>query len=74
MRLRKMSTEQDRLQREIGDVARQLKRTEAVIMMMALFIFVSLPQTQDMDDVKNQLQKAKQDNHELESELRSTAT
>ncbi|KAG8221048.1 hypothetical protein J3R82DRAFT_2558 [Butyriboletus roseoflavus] len=28
MRLRKMSTEQHRLQREIGDVARQLQRTE----------------------------------------------
>ncbi|KAH0836767.1 hypothetical protein J3R83DRAFT_8515 [Lanmaoa asiatica] len=28
LRLRKMSTEQDRLQREIGDVARQLQRTE----------------------------------------------
>lgn len=33
MRLRKMSAEQDRLQREIGEVARQLQRTEMVMMM-----------------------------------------
>lgn len=37
MRLRKMSTEQDRLRREIGEVARQLQRTETVIMTMACF-------------------------------------
>lgn len=37
MRLRKMTTEQDRLQREIGEVARQLQRTETVVMMMTSF-------------------------------------
>ena len=35
IRLRKMFTEQDRLQREIGEVARQLQRTETVILSMA---------------------------------------
>lgn len=40
MRLRKMSTEQDRLQREIGEVARELQRTETVIMKMSMFRFI----------------------------------
>jgi Skp family chaperone for outer membrane proteins len=40
MRLRKMSTEQERLQREIGEVARQLQRTETVIMIMNIFRFL----------------------------------
>lgn len=34
MRLREMSTEQERLQREIKEVARQLQRTETVATMM----------------------------------------
>lgn len=40
MRLRKMSTEQDRLQREIGEVARELQRTETVNMIMNMFRFI----------------------------------
>ncbi|KAG1774133.1 hypothetical protein EV702DRAFT_1126979 [Suillus placidus] len=56
-RLRQMSTEQNRVQREKSVVARQLQRTEA-----------------DIDDVKRHLQKAKRENNELETELRTNAT
>ncbi|KAJ7043757.1 hypothetical protein C8F04DRAFT_1366949, partial [Mycena alexandri] len=52
-RLRALSTEQDRVQRDKDNVLLQLQRTEM-----------------DMEDVKLQLQRFKEENHELESELR----
>ncbi|KAH7915256.1 hypothetical protein BJ138DRAFT_1055109 [Hygrophoropsis aurantiaca] len=53
-RLRQMTSEQQKVQREKGDIARQLQRTET-----------------DINDVKKHLQKVKQENHELENELRT---
>ncbi|KAJ7105464.1 hypothetical protein C8R43DRAFT_1165567 [Mycena crocata] len=52
-RLRALSTEQDRVNREKENVLLQLQRTET-----------------DMQDVKQQLQRFKEENHELEAELR----
>ncbi|KAJ7117849.1 hypothetical protein C8R44DRAFT_832392 [Mycena epipterygia] len=55
-RLRSLSTEQNRVQREKENVLLQLQRTET-----------------DMEDVKHQLQRFKEENHELEAELRVNA-
>ncbi|KAJ7879992.1 hypothetical protein B0H14DRAFT_2708159 [Mycena olivaceomarginata] len=55
-RLRVLSTEQDRVQREKENILLQLQRTET-----------------DMGDVKEQLQRFKEENHELENELRVNA-
>ncbi|KAJ7781957.1 hypothetical protein DFH07DRAFT_1017858, partial [Mycena maculata] len=52
-RLRALSTEQSRVQRDKENVLLQLQRTEM-----------------DMEDVKQQLQRFKEENHELEAELR----
>ncbi|KAJ7491999.1 hypothetical protein FB451DRAFT_1360785 [Mycena latifolia] len=52
-RLRALSTEQNRVQREKENVLLQLQRTET-----------------DMGEVKQQLQRFKEENHELEAELR----
>ncbi|KAJ7696511.1 hypothetical protein B0H17DRAFT_1158623 [Mycena rosella] len=52
-RLRALSTEQNRVEREKENVLLQLQRTET-----------------DMGEVKQQLQRFKEENHELEAELR----
>ncbi|EIW75087.1 hypothetical protein CONPUDRAFT_169516 [Coniophora puteana RWD-64-598 SS2] len=52
-RLRQLSAEQDRVQRQRSGVSRQLDRTEA-----------------DIDEVRRQLTKAKEENKQLENELR----
>ncbi|KAJ6498301.1 hypothetical protein DFH09DRAFT_334683 [Mycena vulgaris] len=52
-RLRGLSTEQNRVQREKENVLLQLQRTET-----------------DMGEIKQQLQRFKEENHELEAELR----
>ncbi|KAI0675751.1 hypothetical protein C8Q78DRAFT_964116 [Trametes maxima] len=56
-RLRALTTEQSKAQREKEAVLLDLRRTES-----------------DMTDVRDQLQQIKQENHELEKELRSNAT
>ncbi|KAJ6581666.1 hypothetical protein B0H19DRAFT_929437 [Mycena capillaripes] len=55
-RLRTLSTEQNRVQREKENVLLQLQRTET-----------------DIEDIKQQLQRFKEENHELETELRVNA-
>ncbi|KAK2464002.1 hypothetical protein APHAL10511_003946 [Amanita phalloides] len=55
--LRALTTEQDKLQRDKGEVLSQLQRTES-----------------DMEGVRQQLLKMKQENHDLEKELRVNAT
>ncbi|KAJ6619906.1 hypothetical protein B0H10DRAFT_2024000 [Mycena sp. CBHHK59/15] len=55
-RLRGLSTEQTRVQREKENILLQLQRTEM-----------------DMEDVKQQLHRFKEENHELEAELRVNA-
>ncbi|EPQ56284.1 hypothetical protein GLOTRDRAFT_115600 [Gloeophyllum trabeum ATCC 11539] len=56
-RLRGLTSERGRIEREKDDILLQLQRTES-----------------DMDDVKRQLQDAKEENHQLEAELRANAT
>jgi hypothetical protein len=68
--LRALTAEQNRVQRDKEDVLLQLQRTELVGVSMSQHIFTANLDPQDMDDVKKQLYKFKQQNHELETELR----
>lgn len=73
-RLRALTTEQSRIQRQRDDVLVQLQRTESVRLFQGgwnITVICLQFSSQDMDAVKKQLQKFKQENHDLESELRS---
>lgn len=70
--LRTMTNTQSRMGREKEDIATQLQRTEVVSRKIHIFKEVSENwQRQDMDEVKQNLRKLKQDNLALEKELRS---
>jgi len=70
-RLRTLITEQERMQREKKQILTDLQRTESV---GRFFFFGSSHEYahifQDMDDVKQQLQRLKKENQEIEKELR----
>ena len=73
-RLRTLITEQERMQREKKQILTDLQRTESV---GRFFFFLArtikrLTLFQDMDDVKQQLQKLKKENQEIEKELRGS--
>ena len=72
-RLRTLITEQERMQREKKQILTDLQRTESV----GRFFFLArttkrLTLFQDMDDVKQQLQRLKKENQEIEKELRGS--
>lgn len=71
--MRALTSKQNSNQREKNDVLGQLQRTESVSEDINLFspkALISIFEFQDIDDVKHQLQKYKQENHDLEKELR----
>lgn len=65
-------TEQSKAERQKEKVTLQLRRTESVSTMSAVYMRHTYIVTQDMIDVKEQLLKMKQENHTLEAELRGT--
>ncbi|KAG9313115.1 hypothetical protein JVU11DRAFT_6565 [Chiua virens] len=74
MRLRKMSTEQERLQREIGEVARQLQRTE---MDMDDVKYQLQKAKQDNHELENELREnasAEQKTRLLEAKVRKNTS
>lgn len=74
-RLRTLTTEQSRIQRQKDDVLLQLQRTESVsIRQLLSHSSLNTAPRQDMNDVKKQLHKFKQENHDLEAELRGRLT
>ena len=72
-KLRSLLTEQDRCERERENVLAELRRTESVSNIPSVR-YQNYPAycggSQDMDDVKASLYRVKQDNHQLETELR----
>lgn len=73
-RLRTLTTEQNRLQRQKEDVLTQLQRTESVSFPKSSFVNPLTQDPQDMDDVKKQVQRFKKENQELELELEGRMT
>jgi hypothetical protein len=69
-RLRVLITEQERMQREKKQILIDLQRTESVGPFFPWLKIRMLKMFQDMDDVKQQLQRLKKENHEIEKELR----
>lgn len=69
-RLRSLNVGQGKAEREKNDVVLQLQRTESVSGYAFYTRCVYLWNTQDMDDVKQQLQRLKQENQDLEKELK----
>jgi len=76
-KLRSLFTEQDRFERERENVLAKLRRTESVSN-VPFFEYRGCRThdsgLQDMDDVKSGLERAKQDNNQLEAELRGKRT
>ena len=74
-RLRALTTEQTKAQREKEAVLLDLHRTESVRGYLGDSTCYSVNErcTQDMADIRQQLQQFKQENHDLERELRSNA-
>jgi len=74
-KLRSLLTEQDRFEREREGVLAKLRCTESVSR-ISTFQYLNYKThfdwLQDMDDVKSNLYRVKQDNHKLEAELRGT--
>lgn len=61
------------MQREKKQIINDLKRTESVRIpcpFISIFIPFLIFSSQDMDDVKLQLQRCKKENNEIEKELR----
>ena len=74
-RLRALTTDQTRAQREKEAVLMNLRRTESVSVGHTHTAGSSdMVSNQDMSDVRQQLQQMKQENHDLERELRSNAS
>lgn len=72
-RLRALTTEQTKAERQKEEVVLQLRRTESVS-------FTHLPSRlrltrlrKDMGDIREELRRIKHENHELENELRSAS-
>ena len=73
--MRSLLTEQDRCERERENVLAELRRTESVSNITSVRYRnyqAHRRGSQDMDDVKASLHRVKQDNHQLETELRGT--
>ncbi len=75
-RLRALMTDQAKAQREKEAVLLDLRRTESVRIRYTVgssSVLANHGLIQDMSDIRQQLQQFKQENHELERELRSNA-
>ena len=72
-RLRTFATEQTQAERQKDEVALQLRRTESVSVVPLDVKARDSILSQDMAEIREELLRIKNENHELEAELRGTA-